>query len=552
MSQTVILLTAGATWTVPADWTPLNTIDCIAPGASGSASLPDGGGAGAFARKNNVSTNLNPGDVVTIQIGAGNSGNATFLKNNVGTTIVSAAAPAANARSGGAAGSCIGDVKNSGGDGGLGSAGDGLNACGGGGAATKDGAGVNGNANNHGGLNGNGGASGSGAAGGLGNSGVAPGSPGAEYAISAGGTAGGGGGGGGNGHGSAGAGSDGGLYGGGGSGLGAGAGPTQGAGGAGCIVITYTPFVGQSWESQRFNVAFAKPFSAAKQQFSAFQPAGVIVSTFPDGYRGVHWEYRFAKPFPPQAQQFTSYEPIGATPTGIAPDGWKGQQLDVKFATKFPAACQLYSGFQPRGTVIITTPQGFQGQQFDYRFVRPVPVTEQPFTTAPEPQPFPPPNGWYTYEYSYQFAKPFPVVHQIYSVVQLRGDIPIFFPPGSGKRKDFPRYIPQPAYDAKPNPPFRPVWDKPREGEIERPESAPVPGPPPLPPLDVFGGPAIIDTSYLPSFGQYVPQDLTAFGQQMRTAMDLSDAAAVAKPIETAMNNDDDEAVLALLMQGGI
>lgn len=109
--------------------------------------------------------------------------------------------------------------------------------------------------------------------------------------------------------------------------------------------------------------------------------------------------------------------------------------------------------------------------------------------------------------------------------------------PGSGKRYQSPTdYLPEPDYEAKPSKPFRPIWDKPKAGEIE--EVAPEPaGPPPLPPAELFGMPGHAGAAKmlappaltLPNFAQYAPHDPVGLDQQMRDVMDRNDAIAVLK-----------------------
>ena len=53
MATKTILITSGATTTLPADWSDVNTVICIGPGANGLAStgsgtdFSGGGGSGA-------------------------------------------------------------------------------------------------------------------------------------------------------------------------------------------------------------------------------------------------------------------------------------------------------------------------------------------------------------------------------------------------------------------------------------------------------------------------------------------------------------------------
>lgn len=190
-----IILTSGNNWTVPADWNNANNkIECIGAGYYGG---------GAYARKNNVA--LTPGGNVTYRIGTPSTDPAVAKTNFVDSVTVEAAGSIGT--TGGAAASCVGDVKYSGGTV------SGGGARGGGGAAGPHGDGLP-NSTSTGGA----GDAGFGGAGGA--SGVA-GQPGTEW-----GTAGSGGGGGYQ--------ANGGSY-------GAGGGAGAGAGAPGLIVITYTP-----------------------------------------------------------------------------------------------------------------------------------------------------------------------------------------------------------------------------------------------------------------------------------------------------------------------
>lgn len=113
-------------------------------------------------------------------------------------------------------------------------------------------------------------------------------------------------------------------------------------------------------------------------------------------------------------------------------------------------------------------------------------------------------------------------------------------PPGSGRRKDFPSWIPQPAYDAKPAKAFRPVWDKPPDGEIEQ-HPTPVPAAQaPLPPASIFAPPVLERPMPapgspppfgLPDFNNLVPPDPAGLNRRMTEAQDMSDAMAVLKAL---------------------
>lgn len=98
---------------------------------------------------------------------------------------------------------------------------------------------------------------------------------------------------------------------------------------------------------------------------------------------------------------------------------------------------------------------------------------------------------------------------------------------GAGKVRDFPSYIPQPAYEAKKNPPFQPIWDYRRQVEARRrldeerartdaTNRAPVPMPPP----GIFAAPQPI--SY-PQPTQFAPHQVERIAQQSQDARDISD-----------------------------
>lgn len=209
----LVFLTSGSSWTVPADCTSINWVDCIGAGGDGLlVSLAvQGGGGGAYARKNTIS--VAPGASIAYQVGTGVD--TVFGGTSLASCICGA--QAASGRTAGTAAASVGDVKYSGGTGHA--------VYGGGGGA----GGPNGAGQNASGYPGGDGDAGSGGAGGA--KGVAGGA-GTEYDASHGS---GGGGGGNNVNGS---GIPGGLYGGGG---GARASGTVGPGAQGLIVINYTP-----------------------------------------------------------------------------------------------------------------------------------------------------------------------------------------------------------------------------------------------------------------------------------------------------------------------
>lgn len=242
MAQVVLFLTTpgAGSWTVPADFTSTNTIECIGGGGGGGNSnlTYPGGGGGAYAKISNLS--LTPGATITVSVGAGGGGGGSTGGDTWfnGASLAAASVGAKGGTggysggTGGAAAASVGTTKYSGGNGAT----SGPNYCGGGGGA----AGLHGPGSNGAGPPGNGGdgdvAGGVtyGGAGGVGSWGSAnPGSPGYEWTATSGARAGSGGGGSSGGYTSPGA--VGGLYGGGGS-SDAGGGK---AGAQGVIVITY-------------------------------------------------------------------------------------------------------------------------------------------------------------------------------------------------------------------------------------------------------------------------------------------------------------------------
>lgn len=137
--MTTIFLISGSTWTVPSDWNASGaTIECIGPGGNGGKDPNNGGGQGGGYGKVTSPSNINVGDTLSIQIGAGGSTNPTWLKNNASTIIVQGDY-GANASAGGSRTQTnIGDVTY---NGGVGGTPQGFSGGGGGGGA----AGPNGN-----------------------------------------------------------------------------------------------------------------------------------------------------------------------------------------------------------------------------------------------------------------------------------------------------------------------------------------------------------------------------------------------------------------------
>lgn len=101
-------------------------------------------------------------------------------------------------------------------------------------------------------------------------------------------------------------------------------------------------------------------------------------------------------------------------------------------------------------------------------------------------------------------------------------------PPGSGKRKDFSSYAPQPAYDVKKRPPVQPIWDRRRrnaaEDELAR-ERAAARLPIPMPPASLFATPQPV--SY-PQPTQFAPHQVQRIAQKSSDARDIADIQGVA------------------------
>jgi hypothetical protein len=264
---TYLFVTGGVSVTLPSDFnTASNTISAIGAGVPGSGGTGDltgglggnGGGGGAYAAISNYNGH-SAGQNVSVQVGTGDS---IF---DSGSILL---AKAGSGQTGGQAASCVGTVRNSGGNGGTGGSPAGSNTggggAGGGGAGGPNGVGNNGgNGSNaptsfwggNGGAGGN--ADGSTVAGGSAGAGTtgSPSTPGGnggsgtEFDSAPHGCGGGGGGGGGGGNlfggtlGSVGGNS--GRYGGGGGGGGGSVGGATGGGGGnsfqGLIAIGYTP-----------------------------------------------------------------------------------------------------------------------------------------------------------------------------------------------------------------------------------------------------------------------------------------------------------------------
>ncbi|MES3037491.1 MAG: hypothetical protein V4736_06240, partial [Bdellovibrionota bacterium] len=141
-TPTEIILTSGATWSVPVDWkNSHNWIHLIGPGGNGSLRAGagiggKGGGGGAYTLKRNIK--LNPTANATISIGMGGTGASTTF-NFPATGVSLTANGGQNSGSGGVAGA-TGDKNYSGGNGYI--VGSGAAGGGGGGAAGPRGNGL--------------------------------------------------------------------------------------------------------------------------------------------------------------------------------------------------------------------------------------------------------------------------------------------------------------------------------------------------------------------------------------------------------------------------
>lgn len=323
---TVIVLTAGATWTVPADWNNANnSVECIGGGQGGqdgvascvSATPGTGGVGGSYAKSSNFS--LTPGASVNIQIGAGS---AHALSPSAGGDTWFSSSATLQAKGGASAASNVGTTTHTGGAAG----GVGAQSGGGGGGA----AGLNGNGNPGvtpggalGGAGGSGDAGSGGSAGAGGNpTNGGPGGNGAEYTATAGGTFGSGGGGGG-GSSSPGNGGAGGNYGAGGGGGGAVI-PTSALGGngtQGIIVITYVPlvFAAASLVSDQPRIFPKRPAFrfALDDAATVLMPPSVVTPLVIGGVQNLDAQ-RFRLRRPPPEQSVGPLGPLFAGPGTVA------------------------------------------------------------------------------------------------------------------------------------------------------------------------------------------------------------------------------------------
>jgi hypothetical protein len=294
-----------------------------------------------------------------------------------------------------------------------------------------------------------------------------------------------------------------------------------------------TPLVKIAWPTE-WSYKFARPFPIYEQQWITHLDWEVPVADKP-GWRKDGLDYAFKLPFPVVEQQFLTHL---ETPDRTADrPGWRKDGLDYAFTKPFPVSEQKFDGyFQPIGTIISIFAQGYHNDDTDNpkQFAKPFQAYLQQYEIAQyyEVPTTPTPQGFWGYQFDYAFLPQFPVAYQVFSVVQLLGEVPPFLPPGSGRRYKPPTdYLPEPPWDEKANKPFKPVWD--RGGKIEQPRPA-KPAPPPLPPLEIFGKAAplqVMSTNGLPTFREYVPDDSLALAQRMQDALDESDAVAALRAL---------------------
>lgn len=157
MANTVVILTSGTTWTVPADFATLVSVECLAGAGGGDPGTGTfagrGGGGSPYAKITSTSTPLTPGvTVINIGIGAGGASgadgtdtwwNASSLANAVtlGSAVACAAQHGGHVGVAGLAANSVGTTKFDGGTGAAGGAS--ANGGGSGGSAGPNGAGGN-------------------------------------------------------------------------------------------------------------------------------------------------------------------------------------------------------------------------------------------------------------------------------------------------------------------------------------------------------------------------------------------------------------------------
>jgi len=253
------------------------------------------------------------------------------------------------------------------------------------------------------------------------------------------------------------------------------------------------------WQTETVYVLRARHTREVQASLIAGTTFATQVAASPSNTK-VDWQTlspeKFVPPFPARIHPFLqSWNTFPPPPTA----GWQGAATIVK---RGRVIITTFQPFPVKGTIVSTTPQGWNGFQWEYRFGYPAIVAR------------------------------FPISSQIFNVIPP-GIVEAFVPSGGGKRRPaYPSYLEpqQPPLAEKPNKPYRPVWDKPKE--IEAPAA---PKPVPLPPGALFGPapvqPLPADKLALPDFAQYGMPDASAFDQHMREVQDMNDALAVLRSL---------------------
>lgn len=232
--------------------------------------------------------------------------------------------------------------------------------------------------------------------------------------------------------------------------------------------------------------------------------------------------------------------PAQQVPTAKTPHGWEGYQLEpgpAAQAKPFPVTAQQYVAHQ-----LWPVPSGPHAEGWESYELEPGPAAQaKPFPVASQQyvahQLFQVPNlprfGWWGWQLDVRFAQPFPAASQQWSSHQPIGEVPPFLPPGSGRRKDVTPFIPDAPRDKRANKPFRPIWDRPRDGAIEKPAPPPAAIFAPLapPPVDLFAAPPAAQPLSLPTFDHLVPQNAIDIGDMLREAEARSHNLAVLRAL---------------------
>jgi hypothetical protein len=355
----VVVVTSGTSFTVPADYGSLVSIECIGGGGNGSTAIANtnsgpGGAAAAYAKITSASLTANT--AYTIGIGAANGGNNTIpsttvlgagntgMQDNTGLFVVAAQGGSgqAGSTSPGTAANSIGTTKQSGGNGGANSVGTGNRAGGGGGGAGGPNAVGTAGAASPGTSGFAAGGQGDGSLGGAGGATAgAVGSAGTEL----GGSGVGAGGGGASGTAGANNGGNAGNYGAGGAGAGSSAGGTgtRGSGAPGVLIFTYTKAAAAAALGRVNDLFFDRARLTRTQDWNTALPPAVAVAvsglnndplfdTIRKNLTAERWDTRLPQqPLPPTPQEsnFRLWEINRKTGT---PSGWENA-LPPAFAT---------------------------------------------------------------------------------------------------------------------------------------------------------------------------------------------------------------------------